>query len=343
VKQLVGFQWLFDFWVGLAQGLWENRSKLVPSGSTPEELSTYAAALNHALDSLIVAAIPDCCSGAAYDRNAPPTFAHAASLDQTRVLKLLDLMVLTRRTQDSNKLITSVCQPQGKLLVKYQRFLTPLIAKLKARYQQYSGSDTPILDTFLRALVARWLQDLLGTPSERPEVLVKKVACECKDCARLNKFLRSSAATETIWASQKRRSHMEASLRGALLDDVTFTTITRGSPHGLQVTKTKTTSAMDNWDGRVESANTFLALVGTADELVRIMGERYQDVQAALAGTRPYKMDKSTSDVASVEAPPVASTSMIQAAGSGTQTGPAVAGVKRKADNDGDVIDLTSD
>ena len=135
---------------------------------------------------------------------------------------------------------------------------------------------------------------------------------------------------------------MEVSL-GTLPDDVTFTTITRGSPHGLQVTKTKVTSTMNTWDGRVESARDFLALVGTADELARIMGERYQDVQAALAGTRPYKMDELTPVVASVEDPPVASTSTTLATGSGTQTGPAVAGVKRKADDDGDVIDLTSD
>lgn len=342
MKQLVGFQRLFDFWVGLAAGLWESRGKLVPSGGTPEGASTYVAALNYILDNLIVAAIPDCYSGVLYDRYTPPTFGNRDPQDQTRILKLLDLMVLTRRTHDSNKLITLVSQSQGILLVKYQKLLTPLVPKLKARYQQYSGPDLPILDTFLRALVGRWLQDLLGTPSKQPEALIKKVACECQDCARLNMFLRSSAVTETIWAAQKRRSHMEASLRSALPHDVTFTTIVRGSPHGLQVTKTKVASAMDKWDGRVEGARAFLALVGTTDELIRIMGGRYQDVQAALAGTRPYKMGNLTPIVASVEDPPVASTSTTMATGGGTQTGPTVAGVKRKAD-DGDVIDLTSD
>jgi len=342
VKQLVGFHRIFDFWVGLAEGLWENRGKLIPSGSSPEDVSTYTAALNHTLDNLIEAAIPDYYSGVVYDRYIPSTFAHAETQDQIRILKLLDLMVLTRRTQNSGKLITLVSQPQGILLVKYKTLLTPLILNLKTRYQQYSGSDFPILDTFLRALVGRWLQDLLGTPSKQPEALVKKVACECQDCARLNKFLRSSAATETIWAGQKRRLHMEANLRSTLPDDATFTTITRGSPHGLQVTKTNVSSAMDKWSGRVESSRAFLALVGTPDELVRIMGERYQDVQAALAGTRPYKMGNLAPVVASVGVPPVASTSTTLATGSGTQIGPTVAGVKRKAD-DGDVIDLTSD
>jgi len=334
---------MFDFWVGLAEGLWEIRDKLIPSGSTPE-VSPHTAALNRTLDSLIEAAIPDYYSGVVYDRYTPSTFAQAEAQDQTRILKLLDLMILTRRTQNSGKLITLVSQPQGILLVKYKRLLTPLVIKLKSRYQRYGGSDFPIIDTFLRALVGRWLQDLLGTPSKQPEALVKKVACECQDCARLNRFLRSSAVTETIWAAQKKRSHMEASLRSSLPDDVTFTTITRGSPHGLQVTKTNVTSAMDKWSGRLESARAFLATVGTPDELVRIMGERYQDVEAALAGTRPYKMDNQTPVVASVGVPPVATTSTTLATGSGTQTAsPAVAGVKRKADDDEDVIDLTSD
>ena len=344
MKQLARFRQLFDFWVGLAQGLWENRSKLVPSGSSSNEVSRYTAALNHTLDSLIVAAIPEYCSGVVYDRYTPSTLARTDA-DLIRVLELLDLMVLTGRTQNSNELITLVSQPQGILLVKYKRLLMPLVPKLKARYQQYSGSDSLILNMFLRALVGRWLQDLLGTPSKQPEALVKKVACECQDCAKLNMFLRSRSATETIWAAQKRRSHMEASLRSTIPDDVTFTTITGGSPHGLQVTKTGVTSEMAKWDGRVESARAFLTLIGTADELVRIMGERYQDVQAALAGTRPYKMGKLTPAVSSVETPPVASTSTTRATGSGTRTGPIVAGVKRKADDDGDadVIDLTSD
>jgi hypothetical protein len=100
---------------------------------------------------------------------------------------------------------------------------------------------------------------------------------------------------------------------------------------------------MESGVGRVESARSFLALVGTPDELARIMGERYQDVQAALAGTRPYKIGKSTPIVVSMEDPPVASTSAAQATTSGTQTGPVVAGVKRKAEDDEDVIDVTSD
>ena len=225
---------MFDFWVGLTEGLWENRGKLIPSEGTPEDASTYTAALNHTLDSLIDSAIPDCSSGVAYDRYVPSTVAHAETQDQIRILKLLDLMVLTHRTQNSGKLITLVSQPQGVLLVKYKKLLTPLVLKLKTRYQQYNGSDFPILDAFLRALVERWLQDLLGTPSRRPDALVKKVACECQDCAGLNRFLRSSAVMETFWAAQRRRSHMEAGLRSALPHDVTFSTITGGSPHHLE-------------------------------------------------------------------------------------------------------------
>ena len=348
MKQLVGFRKMFDFWVGLAEGLWKTRNKLIPSGVSPEEASTYTTALNYTLDNLIAAAIPEYYSGVAYTRYVPQYTRYIANTepqDHTRILRLLDLMVLTHRTQNSGQLITLVSQPQDVLLVKYQTLITPLVPKLKARYQRYSGSDFPVLDTFLRAFVGRWLQDLLGSPSKHPEALVKRLICECQDCAKVNRFLRSNAVTETFWAAQKKRAHVEANLRSTLPDDVTYTTITRGSPHGLQVTKSKGTSTMDKWSGRVESARAFLALVGSPDELVRIMGERHQDVQAALAGTKPYQMDNPVLIVAPrVEGALVASTPTTLATASGTRTGPVMAGVKRKAGDDGeDVIDLTSD
>ena len=343
MKQLVGFHQIFDFWVGLAAGLWKNRDKLAPTGGTPEEASTHTAALHQVIDSLIVAAIPECYSGDAYDRSNSyiySTFAYREPQDLIRIPKLLDVMVLTRRTKKLGQLINLVSQPQGNLLVRYRKLVTPLIPKLKTRYQKYRKSKFPVLDKFLRALVGRWFQDILSAPSKQPEILVKRLACPCPDCANVNRFLQSNAATETFRAAQKRRSHMESSLRG-LPDDVTFTTITSGSPHGLQVTKTKETLTMGKWSGRVESARALLALVGTPEELVRIMGDRYQDIQSALAGTKPYPLKKPTPVVAPVEGAPVASTSTTLATTSGTQTGPVVAGVKRKAEDDGDVIDLS--
>ena len=341
IKQLVGFKGIFDFWAGLAEGLWKEKDELTPPGGTPEETSVHTKALNHILDSLIVTAIPE------YPTSVVDYFRHIPSttrLEEPRILRLIDLMVLTRRIQNSGRLITLIPQPQGKLVDRYKSVISPLIPKLKARYQQYSGLYFPVLDGFLRAFVERWLQDLLGTPSKRPDEVIKKLACRCEDCARVNRFLRSSDATETFWAVQKKYLHMEANLRATLSNAVVFTTIAGRSSYGLKVTKTQGTSTMEGWDGRVESARAFLALVGTPDELAKIMGGRYQDVQAALAGTKPYKIGNSTPIVVSVEdTPPVASTSAAQATGSGTQTGPVVAGVKRKAEDDGDVIDLTSD
>jgi hypothetical protein len=294
--------------------------------------------LDHAIDSLIVAAIPECCSNGVVHGGYSLSYSYMEPQDLARALKLLDLMLLTGRTHNSSRLITMVSQPQGNLQERYQKLLTPLVSKIKDRYRNNSSSVFPVLDAFLRALVERWLQDLLGTPSKRPDALVKKLTCVCQDCTRVNKFLESEAVTDTFWAAQKRRSHVESNLR-TLSGAVTVTTIMRGSPHGLQVTKTQGTLAMGKWSTRVESTRAFLSLVGTPDALARIMGDRYQDVQAALAGTKPYKICSTRAPVvAPAENTPIASTST----GSGTQTGPAVAGTKRKAEGD-PVIDLTSD
>jgi len=343
VKQLVGFKGRFDFWVCLAEGLWKTKDKLIPSGGTPEDVSTYTKALNHTLDSLIVVAISEYNTGVVYDRHLPPTLAQT-SLEEPRILRLLDLMVLTHRIQISGRLITLVSQPQGNLVVRYKNVITPLVSKLKPRYRKYSGSCFPVLDGFLRAFAERWLQDLLGTPSKLPDcIVVRRLTCGCEDCTRVNRFLGSSEVTEIFWAAQKRRSHMEANLQRALQDAVVFTTVMGGSPYGLKVTKRHGVFTMERWEGHVESARAFLSLIGTPNELARIMGERYQDAQAALAGTKPYKIGNSTPIVVTVEDTPAASTSTAQATASGTQTAPVVAGVKRKAEDDGDMIDLTSD
>lgn len=344
VKRLVDFSHLFDFWVGLAEGLWESKDKLIPSGKTPEETSAYTVALNHTMDSLIVAAIPECCrSGVAYRGLFPPNPAHPELQDLTRTLRLLDLMALVRRTLHSGRLIALVSQPQTNLQEKYQKVITPLVSPLKARYKKYSGPDFPMLDAFLRALVERWLQDLLGSPTKRPDVFLRKLPCGCQDCAGVNEFLVSEAATVTFWAVQKRRTHMEARISSALPDAVTFTTNRTSTPYGLQVTKTPETLATDRWSGRVESARAFLSLVGTQAELARILGDRYRDVEAALAGTKPYKIGSPVHVVAPNDNMPVAGTSRSQVLAGGTRTGPVMAGIKRKAEDDGDVIDLSSD
>lgn len=333
---------MFDFWVSLAEDLWKNKDKLLPSGGTPEELSKFTTALNQSLDNLIAAAVPESYPTVVHNSYYPHTFARTGSDEHARALKLLDLMALTRRTRSLGQLITLVSQLQGNLTDRYQSSITPLISKLKARYKKYDSSCFPVLDAFLRVFVERWLQDLLGASSKQPDGLVKKLACECQDCASVNKFLRSSAATETFWAPQKRRSHMETSLR-TLSNSVTLNTVMGRSPYGLQVTKTAGTLAMGSWQARVESTRAFLALVGPPDVLARIMGGRYQDVQAALAGTKPYKIGNPAPIVVPVEDAPVASSSAAPATASGTQAGPVVAGVKRKAEDDGSTIDLTSD
>ena len=329
MERLIRSHQMFDFWVGLAEGLWKSRDKLIPSGGTPEEDSTHTTALSHTLDTLIVAAVFDC-TGVDY----------SSLQDHIPILKLLDLMALTHKTQGLGQLITWIFKPQGNPFVKYQHLVTSLVPKFRTRYQHY----LPILDTFLRALVEGWLRDLLGTPSKQPEAISKRLNCRCEECGKLNEFLRSGAVMEKFPVAKRgRRLHVEKQLKNNLPGDVIYAavTIVQGAPQGLRVTKAQKMLEVTGWSARVESARAFLALVGTPDELVRIMGERYQDLEAALAGARPYEMDGPTLVVAQVEGAPVVSDSTTLPTAGGPQTGPVGAGVKRKAEDYGDEIELT--
>ncbi|KAF9646265.1 hypothetical protein BDM02DRAFT_3271099 [Thelephora ganbajun] len=343
LEQVIQFPHIFDFWVALAEELWKKRDSLVPPGGTPEEKSGSTAALNYILDRLIAVATPEYDWQVVYGPNATAFSAnYRLPIDQHRVLKLLDLMTLTHRVHNSVQLITLASRPQSHLPTKYRQFVTPLIPMLKVRFRKYHPSHFPILDLFLRTLVERYLQDLLGGPSQQPEALVNKVDCRCEDCAKANRFLRSDAVTVTFRAPQQRRSHIESQLHTALQGGFTFTTITQGSPYTLQVTKKHETLEEGKWNTRVRNACAFFATVGTPDELVRIMGERYPDVQAALNGTKPYEVGNPTLVLPPGEGAATVTTSATEATASGAQAGPVVAGVKRKAEDE-DVIDLSSD
>ena len=88
---------MFDFWVGLTEGMWKNRGKRIPSGSIPEEVSTHTTALDHTGQphQSCNTRLTTRGSSIVCDRYFPFTFAKAEAQDQIRILKLLDLMVLT--------------------------------------------------------------------------------------------------------------------------------------------------------------------------------------------------------------------------------------------------------
>jgi len=342
LEQLVKFPRMFGFWVALGEGLWKKKDSLIPSGGTPEERSNSAAVLNRILDRLIVTALPELDPGIGYQPNVYYVTGTYVPQDQGRILDLLDLMILTHRVEHSVQLITLVSGPHEHLVVKYEKLVVPLIPKLKARLPQHPTTEPSVPAVFIRTLVERYLQDLLGGPSKQPEAVVKKVNCRCEDCTKVNRFLRSDTVTETFRVAQQRRKHIEGQFRTVVPSGVTFNTIVQGSPHTLQVTKRPETLAAGKWNARVQRARTFLAVVGTPEEFAWIMGDRYPDVQAALAGTKPYEMGTLTL-VAPLAGDAVGeTTSTAEATTSGTQAGPVVAGVKRKAEDE-DVIDLTSD
>ena len=281
---------MFDFWIALGERLWKKRGSLIPSGGTPEERSNSATVLYRILDRLIVTAMPKCDSGIDYKPNGYYPTDGYTSQDHKRILRLLDLMILTRRVEHSVRLITLVSRPHDHLPVKYEKLIIPLIPELKARLPQNPTTESSIPAVFLRTLVERYLQDILGAPPKQPEAVEKKVNCRCEDCTKINRFLWSDTAVETFRVAQNRRNHIEDQFRTAVRSAVTFATITGGSPHTLQVTKRYETFAAGKWKTRVQKARVFLAVIGTPEELARIMGEWYPNVQAALAGTKPHEM-----------------------------------------------------
>ena len=91
----------------------------------------------------------------------------------------------------------------------------------------------------LRAACLDHLRARIGEPLEPPRDWARTatIACRCKDCIELKRFLADPA--RELWtfkAAQAERSHVEASIRHSGCD-VDFMTEQRGRPYGLVCTK----------------------------------------------------------------------------------------------------------
>lgn len=84
---------------------------------------------------------------------------------------------------------------------------------------------------------------------------------------------------------------------------------------GTRVTELPSVIAASTWSNRERDARTFLASIGSDSDISRIMGSSYTDVLAALQGTRPFSVVRTTIEV-------LPTTNCVQTVASGN-TGPA--------------------
>jgi hypothetical protein len=205
----------------------------------------------------------------------------------SRVLQLVEICLMTRCMEPCRKLFVLVLKAPGDASDKFRTLYSPLIPRLRDLLcsKEIDICSSPFSD-LLQLLIGSFLRDILG-PKPR-DVNMRNIGCGCGDCNLVDIFLnRNTSTKETFRYAKARRLHVEERLNTAS-DLISYTTIRRGTPHGVLVTKLPEVVTVSSWISHVAEAKELLKSIGDDAVISKLMGDRYDDVVKALQGTQPF-------------------------------------------------------
>ena len=228
-------------------------------------------------------------------------------------------------------------------LIKPEQFphiWIPLLRELIPVLDRYSiPLTTPQYQHLYTTLLTAYLEKCVGKQPTKPTSLRRPtVSCTCTDCAQLNVFLADpNQRTFRIAVNKKRREHLQSNLGyGYGKIDCTHATERVGSPQTLVVTKTTQAAdlARQQWRARKSQAEKVLGAFPRGKLKVLLAGEYERIVRMDGIGEARW-VARSRELAGAVNGG--------QVSGDGLLALRVSAGVKRKAEEPLEVIDLTGE
>ncbi|KAF8656949.1 hypothetical protein AX16_002304 [Volvariella volvacea WC 439] len=217
-----------------------------------------------------------------------------------RVTDMIDLFYKIGHQKYLKDLLNQLLSPLEEIPNRLNKVYVPLVTPLlNTISQHHKGARPSEVSDFLRQIICWYLKEKLGS---KPEIMetARPLGCGCEECQQLDRFLtKSGESSHTFSVVLVRRRHLIQRLEAGK-DIVSYEVIARGSPHKLVVQKIPAVAAAFDWSSRHSAAEKFLSKFGDEDSMKELMGDRYQDVEAALDGIRPFHMDHTQSDPESV-------------------------------------------
>ena len=238
----------------------------------------------------------------------------------TRVLNLVELCLLTGETDTGRTFLDRVWKTLGEVVIKFNQTYTPLVPGLcKLLRKTKTDICTPPFFNFFRLLISHYLCYVLRT--KKKQVKLSKIGCGCADCQELDRFLAGRDSQHIFSNSTKQREdHLKSQVDNA--QDLVVYGVQYGNPHCFSITKTGVLLqvAADTWEQRLEVVKDMFKAIG-AENVEKIMGDRYADVAEALKGQNAFRLDQALDQQQNVPDPVSKST---------TNATTSVAGRKRK-------------
>lgn len=267
----------FDHWADFGVRLIKHKEELIALPRAEGQTGSNAELLDHILDEVLVATIPQVLER--YNPYWPQ-----------RVLSLLSICIPGNRMKAYGDLLDSISRLGEKAFytqyVDLYGEIIPGLVKLLGEHG-ISISSSPSRK-FFDYIIGTYLEEILGSEEGSPFLKFSMLTCGHEVCSGVNDFLRSEETTMTIEVENA----TERCVRGLEIDERYHLFECRGGsyrqPPRMELTKKQVAMAAQHWSVRLSDALELLKSIGTDEEISRIMGERYPDVEEALKGSRAF-------------------------------------------------------
>lgn len=201
--------------------------------------------------------------------------------------------------------LLSICIP-GNRMKPYGDLLGTLILSPQPFYTRYHDLYATIIPHMVKLLggcninvssspsreffyhiIGTYLEEILGSKEGSPHFNFSLLTCGHEACAQTNSFLQSEETCITIGTRS-----LPPCVKKLKMDDLFETKWHYSTPDSVKLTKNKKADAARCWSIRVVGARKLLSGIGTDEEISKIMGERYPDVERALEGSQAFVTSK---------------------------------------------------
>ena len=266
--------------IGFALGLIKNREELIALPESEGQAARNAEILDHILDKILAATIP---------KVSPMSWSHSPS----SVSSVLSICIPGKRMKPYGDLLNSIAGPgrdKESFYTRYLNFYAGIIPKLVELLGEGGISvSSPPSREFFRNIIETYLKEILGSKEGSTYLKFSMLACGHETCSKVNDFLQSEETKTEIQTDRATDRCLDDLKIGGRHPVLKLETQyhKKGCPRKL--TKTHEAEAARHWSVRLADTRKLLNSIGTEDEVSRIMGERYRDVERALEGSQAFE------------------------------------------------------
>ncbi|PYI11059.1 hypothetical protein BO78DRAFT_304123, partial [Aspergillus sclerotiicarbonarius CBS 121057] len=182
---------------------------------------------------------------------------------------------------------------ESKVGDAFHDFLIPVVEEICTYMELKKRSPTVSEQQLVQDILTRYVTHYVNNAPPPPSDWKAKtsIPCDCSDCRRLRDFISDPfLKTKDFAMAQHRRTHLDLQLDKSYF---ATTTIKRGTPHTLQVEKTRAmlVSNFQTWGMRARLANDTLKQLSQRSTLKELLGESYDSIfthpNLVVPSTRP--------------------------------------------------------